>query len=441
MSSVARGVPALAPDDPRRREDGLGWVTRALFADERLRVTVGRRRAETGGMCWAVVPSVERARFLVPLGNRQVAAGSVLAYNALRSGPTRAVRWVIGSLARAGAVQALPFPVLSVGASASRAGLSLIGYLAAVLGEPSLVAAIGVRPPDPNRKPTLQLFDVHGRPRGYAKVGWNAATRSLVRAESAALRSLPEDPGGDYPVTPRPRHAGEWADRVIGVTAPLPETVRRLPDPGRPRLGSMLATARRGGPPGERRPLGTSPFLDRLRREAGQVSGADGAAIRAAVAGLGDRAAGVEMEFGDWHGDWVPWNLGEVLPERGAPHRPRDQPPEAGTAVGAGRARLVAWDWEHSGSGVPVGFDLAHQAFNTALVVGGQPADRAVDAADMALRSYGVELGLAPAAAGPVADAYLIEMWMRTYRIASGGAGWNSDLHPSLLEVLARRMV
>jgi hypothetical protein len=410
----AREVPALTPGDPRLREDGLGWVTRAIFADVGVPVTVGRRRSERGASSWAVVPSVERARFLVPLGNRRVAAGSVLAYNALRSGPTRAVRSLIGAVARTGAAERLPFPVLSARAD----GSSLIAHLATVLNEPSLVAAIGVRPPDPNRKPTLQLFDEWGRPQGYAKVGWNAATRSLVRAESGALRGLPPDPGGDYPVTPRPLYAGEWAGRAIGVTAPLPESVRRLSDPHHPRLAAMLATARRGGPPSRRRPLVASSFLERLRREAEQVPGAEGTAVRAAIVGLVTRAAGVGTEFGDWHGDWVPWNLGEI----------------------PGGGRLVAWDWEHSGPDVPIGLDLAHQAFNTALVVGGQSAERAADAADAALRRHGDDLGLAPGAAAPIVDAYLTEMWMRTYRMACGGAGWNRDLHPSLLEVLARRM-
>jgi hypothetical protein len=420
MTRSVPDAPALAAGDPRLREDGLGWVTRAVFADERLRVTVGRGRAGAAG--WAVVPTVERARFLVPLGNRRVAAASMLAYNALRAGPTRAVRAVIGGLARAGAVQAMPFPVLSVSAPAGVAGTLLVEHLAAVLGEPALVAAIGVRPPDPTRKPTLQLFDAHGRPRGYAKIGWNGATRSLVRAESAALRSLPADPGGDYPLTPHPLHAGEWGDRVVAVTAPLPESVRRLPDPDRPRLAAMLAIARRGGPPGDRRPLAGSPFLARLRRETESVPGDEGVAVRAAVGGLAARAGDTELEFGDWHGDWVPWNLGAV-------------------SGGTSRGRLVAWDWEHSGSGVPVGFDLAHQAFNTALVVGGQPADRAAEAAGAALRRHGAELGVAPGAAEVVLDAYLVEMWLRTFRMAVGGAGWNGDLHPGLLEVLARRMV
>jgi hypothetical protein len=273
-----------------------------------------------------------------------------------------------------------------------------------------------VRPPDPNRKPTLQLFGSDGHPCGYAKIGWNPATRDLVRAESAALRAVPDDPGGAYPILPQPRYQGEWGDRVIGVTAPLPPAVRRLADPDRPRLAAMLAFARRGGAPGERRPLAASPVLQRLRAEAAGVDGPEGVAIRSAVAGLAGRAGAVEVEVGDWHGDWVPWNLGEL--------------------AGRDGTRLVAWDLEHGAAGVPVGFDLAHQVFNTALVVGGQPAAEAAGRAEAALLRHGGVLGLAPGAAGPVRDAYLAEMWLRARRMAMGGAGWNTDLHPALLEVL-----
>ncbi len=413
MSRTA-DLPALGAGDPRERTDGLGWVTRALFADPGLRVTIGRRAAR-GALCWAVVPSVERARFLVPLGNRRVAAASMLAYNALRSGPTRVVRAAIGGLARAGAAEVLPFPVLSVHGDR---GLSPIGRLASVLDEPTLVAAIGVRPPDPNRKPTLQLFDSAGYPLGYAKIGWNDATRALVRAESAALRALPDAPGGAYPITPAPRYQGQWDDRVIGVTAPLPAAVRRLSDPDRPRMAAMLAFARRGGSPAARRPFAGSSFLLRLRDEAAAVSGPEGTAIRAAADDLTGRVGTAEAEFGDWHGDWVPWNLGEL--------------------ANRAETRLVAWDFEHSAADVPVGFDLAHQAFNTGLVVGGQRVPEAASLAVVALHRHGAELGLAPGDAELIVDAYLMEMWLRTCRMAAGGAGWNTDLHPALLEVLNR---
>ena len=32
-----------------------------------------------------------------------------------------------------------------------------------------------------------------------------------------------------------------------------------------------------------------------------------------------------------------------------------------------------------------------------------------------------------------------MELWLRTYELSAGGAGWNPKLHPALLHVLADR--
>jgi hypothetical protein len=104
------------------------------------------------------------------------------------------------------------------------------------------------------------------------------------------------------------------------------------------------------------------------------------------------------------------------------------------------RGRLYVWDWENHGTDTPVGFDLAHQGFQTALSVRRRDAAGAADAARRALREYGPRLGLGPAPQRLVADAYLIELWLRTYELSAGGAGWNPRLHPGLLHVLADRL-
>ncbi|MGW4502786.1 hypothetical protein ACWENR_29790, partial [Micromonospora sp. NPDC004336] len=193
-----------APADPRSRTDGLGWVTRAVFGDERIALTVagppppGHRAAAR----YAVVPSVARARFLLPLGAPRATAAALLAYNALRPPKVRAVRAVLGGLARVGALDLAPFPRLTVWLPD---GLAADEVLLArrLVGGPAVHAACGVRPPDPNHKPTLQLFDPAGRPLGYAKIGWNGATRALVTTEAAALRELPGVAGvPDHPAAP-----------------------------------------------------------------------------------------------------------------------------------------------------------------------------------------------------------------------------------------------
>jgi hypothetical protein len=404
--------------DPRNRQDGLGWVTRAVFEDPRLHLRLhrGTLPAEPGlhpVAGYAVVPSVRRARFLLPIASRDVAVASTLAYNALRPARVRLNRLAVGALAGLGAIRLTGMPTLTVSVpdGADPAEMLLTEHLAALLGEP-LHAAVGVRPPDPHHKPTLQLFDDRGRPRAYAKIGWNAATRAMARAEAAALATLPRT-GEGLPDVPRLQRVVEWADRVVVLVEPMPGGVRRIERPGEPRVEAMLAVARRGGLPGTPRPLDGSPYLAALARRAAARAGER---IGLLVDALALRHGTTLCEYGDWHGDWVPWNLGR----------------HAG--------RLVAWDWEHRAEGVPVGLDLAHQAFQTALQLRAMPVPEAAAEMDAWLDRHGPRLGLAAAQRRLVGDAYLAELWLRTAEIAAGGAGWNTRLHPALLDTIERRL-
>ncbi|MFF5172940.1 hypothetical protein ACFY3U_09935 [Micromonospora sp. NPDC000089] len=401
--------------DPRERCDGLGWVTRAVLGDPRLRLEVGGAPAEPGHHVvarYAVVPSVQRARFLLPLASRRVGAASTLAYNALRPPRVRADRLAVGVLAALGATRLAGMPVLTVAvpAGADPAELLLAEHLSRVEGRP-LHAAIGVRPPDPHHKPTLQLFDDRGAAVAYAKIGWNDATRAMVRAEAAALRALPRDAGA-FPDVPRLLRELSWGDLAVTLVEPMPARVRRPRRPERPEVAAMLAVARRGGPPRAARPLAGSPFLADLTARSARAGGA----VDAALAALLARDGATTMEFGDWHGDWVPWNLG------------------------AHRGRLVAWDWENSGTDRPVGFDLAHQGFQCALSLHGRPAAEATAAMVGVLDRHGAAVGLDPVRRRLVADAYLVELWLRTAELAAGGGGWSEKLHPALLQVLDDRL-
>ncbi|GAA3914819.1 hypothetical protein Aau02nite_42000 [Amorphoplanes auranticolor] len=388
--------------DPRGRQDGLGWVTRAIFGDPRLRVTVGDDPAAT--VRYAVIPSLDHARFLLPLASRKVTAASLLAYNALRPPKVRAGRAAVGLLARVGALGLTRAPVLSV--HAPERELLLSSFLADQLGQAELHAAIGIRPPDPHHKPTLQLFDADGRPRGYAKIGWNDGTRAMVRAEAATLTELPA--GNGFPPAPRLILHTRWNGREIAVIEPMPRRVRRISKPDTPRLDAMLAVARWGSPATAAQPVTALLAGWRARAE-----GAD-PRIHAVIDKLDPE---LTLEFGHWHGDWVPWNM--------ARHQ----------------GGLLVWDWENSAPGVPIGFDLAHQAFQTTLSTRGRPAAECAAAVDEALRRHGAALGLAdPVRQRFVADAYLVELWLRTYELSGGGAGWNPKLHPALLDILGERL-
>jgi hypothetical protein len=405
--------PGYPDGDPRSRPDGIGWVTRAVFPGHGVRLTVGASAAG-GDLRYAVLPSLDAARFLLPLPSRRVTAASVLAYNALRPPKVRASRAAIGALARTGLLGLTRAPVLTV-----EGGPLLWDHLAGLLGSGPLHAAIGIRPPDPHHKPTLQLFDDRGRPRGYAKIGWNAGTRAMVRHEALTLASLPPPVAG-FPAAPRLLVHTQWQDREVAVIEPMPREVRRIRRPDSPRTAAMLAVARRGGPASAPRPFGDSPFLASWRRRtagaamAAAATGPQPATVDAAIDALVARDGGAGVEFGDWHGDWVPWNMARR------------------------RGSLLVWDWENHAPDVPVGFDLAHQAFQTALSTHRRPAAECAAAVDEALARHGAALGVGRPRL--VADAYLIELWLRTYELSAGGAGWNPKLHPALLDVLADRL-
>jgi hypothetical protein len=195
---------------------------------------------------------------------------------------------------------------------------------------------------------------------------------------------------------------GEGAQRQDYVAAaPLPADVRGVTPDAPPEIAAVLAVARAGGPPAERIALANGPVAARLTGRLAPV-----------LARHGD----VALEFGRWHGDWVPWNLAYS------------------------GARLVAWDWEHSATGMPVGSDVVHQAFQVALTLRHEDAAGATRAAETTLATHAGRLGLAPDAVPAVVDVYLAELWLRTQRLAAGGAGWNAKLHPALLDVLRARL-
>ncbi len=370
---------------------------------------------------YAVVPGPGRPRFLVPLAGRAAAAGSLTRYNALRSAKVRAPRAILGAAFRTGVAPALLRHRLLVcvpaGLPEPELGDHLLSaHLGRVLGVPELAMGVGVHPPDPNLKPTLQLFGPDGAPVGYAKVGWSPATREMTRREAGAVAAagdgpgVPGCPGGRIRV-PRLLHHGPWRDRDITVTAPLPPAIRRHRDvdapPPLPYDDAFFAA--------HVAKLVDADFWHALRGEVA-VLAADAGERR--LAGLiAARCDAVERDHGDvplrvarWHGDWVPWNIGR----------------HGGV--------LYAWDWEHSAPGVPVGFDLLHWRFQVALVLRGRPLADAVAAVRTAATT---ELkDVRPEHRALVADLYLLEMFMRTYHLKRLGGGWNASIHPAMLDVL-----
>jgi len=355
----------------------------------RVRAARGRERD------FVVLPSGRRPRLLVPSGRRASAAavrrygepGSVTAWAgsralalALAAGGASVG---LGGRLRVSADPPAGTPDPPAGTADLPAG-TIEAYLRSVLGYEVLISThLGAA--RANRKPVLQLLTTRGETAGFAKVSVNPLTRDLIRAERAALDTLAAEDFRELTV-PRVLHHGQWQGREVLILNALPVWRRRKAlRPGQ-LTAAMTEVAAVGGR--SRGPLAGSDYLARLqgRLEASQA-GPDRAALSDALDTLA--AAGTELSFGAWHGDWTGWNM-------------------ASTADG-----LLVWDWERFDLGVPAGFDFLHYRLQSDVVRRRRPpADAAADCVRNA-PGWLAPLGVATTEAHLVAILYLAELSAR----------------------------
>jgi len=355
----------------------------------RVRAARGRERD------FVVLPSGRRPRLLVPSGRRASAAavrrygepGSVTAWAgsralalALAAGGASVG---LGGRLRVSADPPAGTPDPPAGTADLPAG-TIEAYLRSVLGYEVLISThLGAA--RANRKPVLQLLTTRGETAGFAKVSVNPLTRDLIRAERAALDTLAAEDFRELTV-PRVLHHGQWQGREVLILNALPVWRRRKAlRPGQ-LTAAMTEVAAVGGR--SRGPLADSDYLARLqgRLEASQA-GPDRAALSDALDTLA--AAGAELSFGAWHGDWTGWNM-------------------ASTADG-----LLVWDWERFDLGVPAGFDFLHYRLQSDVVRRRRPpADAAADCVRNA-PGWLAPLGVATTEAHLVAILYLAELSAR----------------------------
>ncbi|GII77884.1 hypothetical protein Sru01_28660 [Sphaerisporangium rufum] len=176
-------------------------------------------------------------------------------------------------------------------------------HLAEVFGHP--VRAVPLVRPDrrAGRKPVLAVRGPSGRPLAFVKVGDHDRARALVRHEAETLR-LVAAARPQVVTAPDVLYHDEWHGLELLALAPLPVRRGRVP----------------------------AALLNRAVHEI-------------ALLGRSMAGAGPQTTTGHaWHGDFSAWNI----------------------APGPG-GRLLVWDWERFATGVPLGFDALHHAFQRAL--------------------------------------------------------------------------
>jgi hypothetical protein len=290
---------------------------------------------------FVLVPDAKRPRLLVPAAHRRAAAAAVRRHT--EPGSVKR-RLLLGALSAAlgsglgGLAMRRRFRVCTDGTGPVG---TIETYLRDAL-DPDLVISLAIGPARANRKPVLQLLTPGGETLGFAKVGVNDLTRSLARAERDALRSLAAATPRQLTV-PEVRHYGRWNDLDILVLTPLPIWEPRVPRSTVRLNAAMLEIAQIGGV--TEGPLRTSPYWIGLGERITALPAGDGSkALLDAYGRIGATAGDTRLRYGSWHGDWTPWNMATL------------------------RDTLLVWDWERFATGVPIGFDAIHYAFQDAVV-------------------------------------------------------------------------
>ena len=381
---------------------------------------VGYERADR----LAVLPSAPGRSFLVSLGTRQGAASALTSYNALRSGRKRMARRALGAALRIGLAQPLLRTKIDIGVqSAATPGQQsadlLTDHLRGVCGAvgPSaarLVVAIGGGD-GPYRKPVLQIFSATGAPVGFAKVGWNDWTRAGVRREAAALREC-EARSLKFGV-PKLLGLSDWHGLSLLATEPLPDRVRGigasapLPDVSVLREVSQLSDGSAG-------PLVSSKWWRgvRSRIRHGVTDPSSREVLEWMASQIEAGHGGVLLDYGFWHGDFVPWNLARV------------------------GDRLCIWDWESSAPDVPLGFDAVHYYFQVAFVGQGLSLAEATAIAAGSARSALLKLGVPATHCDLVAVLHLAELFLRHEEARGPTGGTDERFYPVVSSVLEQQL-
>ena len=377
----------------------------------RSRVRGGGARPESRD--FVLIPGARHPRLLVPAVPR-TAAAALRQYGQPRSW---AARMGVAAFAL-GLASGLGGRVLGVRVrvTAPPDAESIESYLRSVL-TPDIRVSVRLGPARANRKPVLQLHTTSGKPVGFVKIGFNALTRDLVRAEAASLAWL-ERAGLAGISVPRVLHHGQWQGMDVLVLSALPVWQHRRALTGAQLAAAMDTVAQVGGL--QEGAVAAEAYLRQLReRLAAADPGPERQALGEALDTLAATGQATGLTFGAWHGDWSPWNM-------------------ASTTGG-----LLVWDWERFASGVPRGFDALHYWLQTE--VGPQHRDPAAAATDCVAHAPGLlaPFGIGAAQARLTAALYLADVSTRYLvdRQAQAGAPLGAPgtwLIPALVDEVDR---
>ena len=331
-SGAADGVggPDVTIDQTDRRVDDLVRRLAGAAGDPSgVEVVRGRGMSDRGDVHgWLALPP-RAPRVLVSADASGPAARGLLAHPGLRHRGDRFRRRCLAVLVGSGVPRRL-WHSARVGSRDADDAHHLVEVLREGWDPRVASLLLTIRPTTPNHKPTFLAVDVRGRPMGYGKLSTDASAHGRAQREVDGLRAMS---GADVPGLRAPELLADltWSGGRVTVAAPLPDDSRRYPSDTSAPL-HLLSHAREQG-----RTTTVDEVAERLLgriERSGQTWLLDGA--RAHVSALVGYAAGLPLQSGLLHGDWVPWNLAVA------------------------RDLVWAFDWEHSDTESAVALDVVH---------------------------------------------------------------------------------
>lgn len=296
--------------------DDLAWVAKALGVE-----------VDSGLTAHAYLRLPDGRGFLLPLDNAHLFHRGLEIYPA-QSWKGRLARTFLASLAGAG-IKGAGLRKVRLEAKAG----SVFRKLQEAFGREDLCFAVSLGTPGPHRKPVVQVLTPDGEVLGYAKVGWNEATRELVKHETEVLQNLSREklPFG----VPRLLYANDDGHRSLCVQGPPPGEAHPAPGHlGEAYLGVVQTLAARGVC---WEPLEETAFWQRIVARSRDAKKAYYRQMLAkAMEEVKCRWAGKKVPLHFAHGDFAPWNA-SMTPEG-----------------------LYLYDWEYAQESAPAGYDLFH---------------------------------------------------------------------------------
>lgn len=283
--------------------------------------------SDTSNVPFVVIPNLHEPKLVIPRKPLAATGAALRNYRASATGPGMLAIQAVSLGARLGLLELLPSRL-----TVQTSNDAIDAHLSRILAT-KVSVAMYIGPQRAIQKPVLQVLNSRGHTLAFAKLAINDLTSSLIRCEAEAISRLTASKLRHLG-TPRVLSYAHWGGGDLIVQSAV------APGGSSARLKRLLPEATQE----LARSFGItesewvqSEYRARLfKRVTAHSASSHAETILQTLHWLDEELCADLVQFGSSHGDWAPWNMTST------------------------ESQVIAWDWEHFESGVPVGFDAVH---------------------------------------------------------------------------------